>query len=66
MVCSLDLSDNALGAEGGRGLARALRTSQALRLLDLRLNRLGDAGGCPGRLPAVCVWQGATEGAFGV
>ena len=42
---SLDLCDNAVHAEGGRYLGRALRRNDSLVELNLRLNRLTDEGG---------------------
>jgi hypothetical protein len=57
----LNLSDNQLHAEAGRALGRALRSSRALALLNLRLNRLGDAG-CGALLEALAGGGGGTGG----
>jgi hypothetical protein len=40
----VNLADNQIHGEGGRALARAIRSSCSLMSLNLRLNRLGDEG----------------------
>ena len=60
IVEELILADNFIRPDGAAALGEALQRNESLRVLNMRLNRLGDSGGralCDGALehPSLCV-----------